>query len=378
MTRVAADTIVVGGGLIGCALAAELSARAQRVLVLERGEPGAEASSAAAGMLSPQSDARQRDPMFELGVQSLELYPEWTHRLAEETGVDPGYRRTGLLKCAFSDEERETLAAAYAWQGAAGLAVQLRSGDSLARDRDECSLSEEVRAAVYFEDEAAVSPRRLARAARLQAERRGAVVRGGVAARRFVLDRGRCVGVETDEGVLAAGTVVDAAGAWAAFDLGLPFPVPVRPVRGQIVALRTEGAPPRRVVCSEDAYVLPRPDGTVLVGSTLESAGFRKAVTAGAVARLIGAAVRLVPRLAEASPQDAWSGLRPGTPDGRPILGDSPVRGLFFATGHFRSGILLAPVTARLVADAILSVPESGSRLAAFSIERFAGRLSHP
>jgi len=123
MTRVAADTIVVGGGLIGCALAAELSARGQRVLVLDRGEPGAEASSAAAGMLSPQSDAHQRDPMFELGVESLELYAEWTHRLAEETGVAPGYRRTGVLKCAFSDEEREAIAAAYAWQGAAGLAV---------------------------------------------------------------------------------------------------------------------------------------------------------------------------------------------------------------------------------------------------------------
>jgi glycine/D-amino acid oxidase-like deaminating enzyme len=115
----------------------------------------------------------------------------------------------------------------------------------------------------------------------------------------------------------------------------------------------------------------------VLLGSTLETAGFRKAVTAGAVARLIGAAVRLVPRLADASPEDAWSGLRPGTPDGWPILGDSPVRGLFFATGHFRSGILLAPVTARLVADAILSVPGDGSRLSPFSIERFAGRLSH-
>jgi glycine oxidase len=312
--------------------------------------------------------------MFELGAESLALYPEWTRRLREETGIDPGYRRAGLLRCAFSDEEREALAAAYGWQGAAGLSVAMRSGEDLERDRAESALSPEVRAAVLFENEAAVSPRLLAWAAWRQAERRGAAVRSGVSARRFVLDRGRCSGVETDEGVLGADAVVDAAGAWAAFDLGLPFPVPVRPVRGQIVALRVEGALLRRIVCSEDAYVLPRPDGTVLVGSTLETVGFRKAVTAGAVSRLIDSAVRLVPSLAGARLEDAWSGLRPGTPDGWPILGDSPVRGLFFAAGHFRNGILLAPATARRVADAVLGVQVS--RDSAFSIERFAGRLS--
>jgi glycine oxidase len=248
------------------------------------------------------------------------------------------------------------------------------TGEDLERERAESGLSPEVTAAVLFADEAAIEPRRLASAARLLAERRGARVRAGVGARRFVLERGRCAGVETDEGTLSAGTVVDAAGAWAAFDLGLPFSVPVRPIRGQIVALRSEGAPPARIACSEDAYVLPRPDGTVIVGSTLETVGFRKGVTAGAVARLIEAAARLVPRLSESRFEDAWSGLRPGTPDGWPILGASPVRGLYFAAGHFRNGILLAPVTARLVADAILGEPAPG--LEAFSIERFAGRLS--
>ena len=374
MKRSAADTLVVGGGLIGCALAAELASRGQRVLVLERGEPGGEASSAAAGMLSPQSDARERDAMLELGLESLAMYPEWTRRLEEETGLDTGYRQTGVLRCAFSEGERDALAALYAWQGAAALAIELRSGDALQRDRVESQLSPEVAAAVLFADEAAVTPRLLARAAWLRAERRGVDVRTGVAVRRFLLERGRCVGVETDEGAFGAGAVVDAAGAWAAFDLGLPFPVPVRPVRGQIVALRAEGPPPARIVCSADAYVLPRPDGTVLVGSTLETVGFRKAVTAGAVARLIEAAVRLTPRLAESRLEDTWSGLRPGTPDGWPILGDSPVPGLYFATGHFRSGILLAPATAGLVADAILGSPPH--RIEAFSVERFAGRLS--
>ena len=374
MTRSTADTIVVGGGLIGCALAAELRERGQSVLVLERGEPGAEASSAAAGLLSPQSDARARDALFEVGAESLALYPGWTARLSEETGVDCGFRRAGLLRCAFSETERESLAAAYGWQGAEGLGVELRSGEALERDRDELSLAPGVRAALLFADEAAVNPRALSRAAWLTAERRGAAVRAGVAVRRFVLERGRCVGVETDEGAFTAGAVVDAAGAWAAFDLGLPFPVPVRPVRGQIVALRVEGFVPARIVCSEDVYVLPRADGTVLIGSTLETVGFRKAVTAGAVAKLLEGAVRVLPRLAGARFEDAWSGLRPGTPDGWPILGESPVPGLFFAAGHFRSGILLAPATARLVADAIGGV--RAPAMSAFSIERFAGRLS--
>jgi glycine oxidase len=374
MTRSAADTLIVGGGLIGCALACELSERGQRVVVLERGEPGAEASSAAAGMLSPQSDARSRDADFELGHDSLALYPDWTRRLTEETGVDTGFRRSGTLKCAFTDSEREALTESYGWQKSAGLEVEVRTGDSLERDRAETGLSRDVVAAALFPAEGVVSPRPLARAAWLTAERRGVLVLSGVAVRRFLLDRGRCIGVETEEGILSSGAVVDAAGAWAAFDLGLPFGVPVRPVRGQIVALRVEGAPSQRVVCSDDVYALPRADGTVLIGSTLETVGFRKAVTAGAVARLVEAAVRLVPRLAESRFEDAWSGLRPGTPDGWPILGPSPVRGLFFAAGHFRSGILLAPITARLVADAIVGAPDP--RLEAFSIERFAGRLS--
>jgi len=374
MRRAAADTIVVGGGLIGCSLAAELADRGQTVLVLERGEPGAEASSAAAGMLSPQSDAHERDPLLELGLESLALYPEWARRLEEETGIDTGYRRPGVLRCAFSETQQASLAARYGWQAAAGLSAEMLAGDALERERARSRLSPEVAAAVLFAEEASVTPRLLARAAWLRAQRRGAEVQAGALVRRFLLERGSCVGVETDEGALGSGAVVDAAGAWAACDLGLPFPVPVRPVRGQIVALRADGPPPERIVCSPDAYVLPRPDGTVVVGSTLESVGFRKGVTAGAVARLIGAAVRLVPALAESRLEDAWSGLRPGTPDGWPILGESPVPGLFFATGHFRSGILLAPATARLVADAVVGSPPA--RIQPFTVERFAGRLS--
>jgi glycine oxidase len=196
----------------------------------------------------------------------------------------------------------------------------------------------------------------------------------GTCVQRFVIENGVCRGVETDAGSVGGESVVDAAGAWAAFDPSVDFPIPVHPVRGQIVELQIEGKPLETPVRSDAVYLVPRPDGTVLLGSTIELVGFRKAVTAEAVERLIGAAVRLVPALKSARFVSAWSGLRPGTPDGLPVLGESPVPGLFFATGHFRNGILLAPMTAKVVADVLTG---SNTRdLSAFSIERFSRSLS--
>ena len=363
------DTVIVGGGLIGCALAAELAARGQRVTVLERGEPGDEASGAAAGMLSPQADAREPGSLFELGLESRGLYPAWIDALRRETGVDPGFRRLGLLRCAFRDEDADGLFSSFAWQLGRGLAVEDRTEPALRAEIDG-RLSPEVRRAVFFPEEGAVEPRTLTRAAWLCAAGRGARVLTGTAVRRFLLEGGACRGVETDAGTLRAGAVVDAAGAWAAFDEGVTFPIPVHPVRGQIVRLRIDGPPLRTQVSSDEVYLVPRPEGEIIVGSTLELVGFRKAVTAEAIERLLAAAIRLIPALRAARVDAAWSGLRPGTPDGLPILGESPVPGLFFATGHFRNGILLAPVTAALVADVVTG----GARrdLSAFSVARFS------
>ena len=218
-----------------------------------------------------------------------------------------------------------------------------------------------------------VDPRRLTRAAWLLAERRGARVRTGVAALRLRIEAGSCRGVETGTGTILANAVVDAAGAWAAMDSSLPLTVPVEPVRGQIVELRLSGPPLPVILSCDDVYVVPRADGTVLLGSTVEHVGFRKDVTAGAVGQLIAAAARLMPEIASARFVTAWSGLRPGTPDGLPILGPCRVPGLYFAAGHFRSGILLAPATAVALAD--LLTGGAGRDLASFSIERFAEAL---
>jgi glycine oxidase len=362
------DVVVVGGGLIGCALAAELAARGRSVTVVDRAEPGSEASGAAAGMLTPQSEARVRDPFFDLAVESRGLYPAWARGLEEETGVDVGYRRTGLLHCRLEGDAAGAPAEPFAWQRAAGLAV-------LARRREELSveaggrLSPDARDAVLFPDEAVVNPRPLTRAVWLSAVRRGAVVRTGTSVLGFRIEKGACRGVDTEAGPIEAETTVDAAGAWAAFNGRLPLALPVQPVRGQIVELALR-EPLATIVSSDEVYLVPRPDGTVLLGSTVEFVGFEKAVTAEAVGRLVAAALRLVPGLGSARFVTAWSGLRPGTPDGLPVLGASPVPGLFFAAGHFRNGILLAPITARILADLLTDGPARD--LTPFSIERFA------
>jgi glycine oxidase len=215
-----------------------------------------------------------------------------------------------------------------------------------------------------------VDPRRLTRALWFSAERRGVRFLLGTAARRLKVVRGRCLGVETDRGDFDADAVVDATGAWAAFDPDAPR-AGVVPVRGQIVELKPAGRPIPCVVESAEAYLLPREDGSLLVGSTEERVGFRKEVTAAAVSNLIAAACRLVPSLAGARFSGAWAGLRPGTSDGLPVLGASDLPGLSFAAGHFRNGILLAPVTALLLADALEGRPAEA--LAAFRPGRFEG-----
>jgi len=363
------DTVVVGGGLIGLALAAELARRGQRVTVLERGEPGGEASGAAAGMLTPQAEAVAESAFFALSLESRNLYPAWVQTLREETGLDVGYRRMGLLRCLFETPQGETLFDAYRWQVSAGFPVEERATPSLRAELDG-GLSPEVRSAVFFPEEAAVDPAVLTRAVWLSAERRGVCVRTGVSARAFRIERGVCRGVETDAGLFEAAATVDAAGAWAAFDQSGRVAIPVQPVRGQIVQLRVVGRPLTKMVCSDDVYLVPRPDGSVLVGSTVEHVGYLKAVTAEAMERLIGAAIRLVPALRSAGFVSAWSGLRPGTPDGLPVLGESGIPSLLFAAGHFRNGILLAPVTAMVMADLLTS--RTARDLSEFSIARFS------
>ncbi len=361
-----ADVAIVGGGIVGCALARELAGRGLRVTVIERGEPGSEASGAAAGMLAPQAEGLPAGPLFDLALESRGLYPKWTEELARETGIDAGYRRCGILRCAFSGGGDKW--DWYAWQRERGLSLERLDGEAVSA-LTRGKVSKEVQDAIFFSEDGVVDNSRLTRALWIAAERRGVTFEIGRTVRSVLARGGRCAGVRIEDGVIEAPRVVNAAGAWAPFDP--EFPVPVEPVRGQIVEVRPPAPDLPVVVWSEDVYVVPRGD-VWLLGSTMEHVGFEKRVTAGAVQRLLAAAARLLPSLESATFSRVWSGLRPGTADELPVLGPGRLPGLFFATGHYRNGILLAPLTALAVADEITG---RGSRdLSPFSIERFSER----
>ncbi len=357
-----ADVAVVGGGVIGLALARELSSRGVEVLVLERGLTGEEASSAAAGLLTAQWEASAHSPFFDFALRSRELYPSWAEALEEETGLAVGWRPTGVLQCGRADFLEKFL-----WQLDAGQPVE-RIDSAEIRRRSAGRVAPDVTDALFFPRDSVVNNRLLLRSLRRSLEIRGVRILEGMAVTRFLVEGGTCRGVETSGGTVAAMRVVDAAGAWADLDPNLPFAIPVEPIRGQLVELADDGPFPT-VLSSEDVYLVPRSDGRVLVGATAERAGFRKEVTASGVATLLSAAVALAPSLASARLSNAWAGLRPGTPDGLPILGESPVAGLYLATGHFRNGILLAPITALRLADLLTGA--GAPDLAPFAPERF-------
>jgi glycine oxidase len=362
--KTTADVAIVGGGVIGLALARELSSRGIDVVLVERGRTGEEASSAAAGLLTAQSDASARSPFFEFALESRDLYPEWSGAIAQETGLAVGWRPTGVLRCGPAE-----VLDRFSWQLESGLPIERLDAGEIQR-RSAGRAAADVRDALFFPRDSVVNSRLLVRALRRSLEMRGVRILEGALVTRFLIEREACRGVATSEGTLNAARVVDAAGAWAGFDLTLPFSIPVEPVRGQIVEL-ADARPFPTVLESEDVYLVPRAD-RVLVGATVERTGFRKEVTAAGVARLLTAAFALAPSLETAQLSDAWSGLRPGTPDGLPLIGESPIPGLYLAAGHFRNGVLLAPITALRVADLVTGVAVND--LAPFAPGRFAGR----
>lgn len=363
------DLVVVGGGLVGCAAAREAARRGMRVVVLERGVPGGEASGAAAGMLSAAVGAHEPGPFSDLLARCGRMYPEYVAALREETGLDVGYSAVGTLYLSLTEADDPVLEARYGWHSAAGLGTE-RLDASAARAL-EPAINPAVRWALRFPSDHQVDNRLLTRAAWLAAAGAGAEFRLGAEAAALVQEGGRVAGVSLASGeMVAADRVVLAAGAWVSLLGGLPRSMPVEPVRGQIVAL--ESAPPsfRHVVDSARCYTVPRADGRLLVGSTAERAGYRKAVTAAGMRALLDAAVEIAPSLLEAPIVETWSGLRPWSADAMPILGPDPeVTGLFYATGHSPHGILLGPLTARMVVESLSGEAVDG--LEPFSPARF-------
>ncbi len=343
------DVAVVGGGIIGGSIAFELTMHKLRVVLLDRKEPGQEASWAAAGMLAPAPESPDAMPLVPLGRASLERYPRFVAAVEEASGSRVGYRREGTLELIFNEEaEREPGSRLTLHQGL-GLPAEALE---IERARElEPTLSSEARAAVLLSYEASVDNRALTAAVLAAASARGAEIRARADVQALVREGNRCVGVIAGGEKISAAQVVIAAGCYSGALEGVAPYAPTRPVRGQMMALRSAKVQIRRVLRSPRGYIVPRGNGLFVAGSTSENVGFEKSVTPAGLAQILRTALELAPGLADAAVVESWSGLRPDTPDHLPLLGPTDIEGLVIATGHYRNGILLAPITAKLIGE---------------------------
>lgn len=368
MNREHGDVIIVGAGLIGLSIAFELAERGASVRVYDRAEPARAASWAGAGMLAPYTERIDDEALLSLCASSLEQYPSFVGRVRDAGGIDAHLRVDGVLYAAFESEELERLR---------------RHGEQLAVRGIECEMLDRAQAlaaeawlgsalvgGLLKQGEGHVDNRRLGRALVAACEARGVRVEQSFTMQ-VECDSRRVLGVRTDRGFNGSRAVVNACGAWAAQLPGVPNHCvpPIEPVKGQMVALSIPAGLARRATWVPGAYLVPRDDGRLLIGATVEATGFDERVTADGIHELLHAALAAAPSLSSFTMTESWAGLRPGTPDGLPVLGKTPVGGFFVATGHYRNGILLAPATARLIADAIENDGAAG--LERFSIARF-------
>jgi glycine oxidase len=368
-----ADVVIIGGGVIGLAIGRALARRGgSQIVLIERGRLGAEASSAAAGIIGPQAEADCADDFFQLACQSRDMYPDFAAGLREESGTDIELDQTGTLYLAFTEADETELAHRHQWQTDAGYEVE-RLSASDARIF-EPAVSDGVRSALRFPRDMQVENRRLVAALASANEQLGVTLVSGCEVREVSAQSGRVTAVETSLGRISTPFAVIAAGAWAG-SIALPdistAPVRIEPVRGQMLCFETNPRLARHVLYSPRGYLVPRADGRLLAGSTTEHAGFDKRVTTAGVHKLTEHALEIVPCLGSLPLLDSWAGLRPRADDGLPVLGQSvDVEGLIYACGHYRNGILLTPVTGELVAGIVLG-ESTPAFISAFAPDRF-------
>ena len=379
----AVDVLVVGGGVIGLSCAWRLAQRGARVAVVERGEPGGGATRVAAGMLAPVGELTFGEPeLLELTLEAARLYPQFVAELEAASGESSGYERLGALHVALDRDEAAQLRRVHDLQRSLELEAEWLPPR---RCRElEPGLTPSFHGGVFAAGEGAVDPRALTRALLAAARAEGVEVLTGTEVIEGIFEAERLTGVRyraiddseervktrlsphTGENCVFTETVVLASGAWSGAAEWLPEHArpAVRPVKGQVLELRRrDGEPPaRHILASERVYLVPRGDGRLIVGATVEEMGFDTAVTAGGVHELLREAYRLLPDVAEMELIDAIAGLRPGTPDNLPLVGPGAIDGLVLATGHFRNGILLAPLAAQAVADLLAGAPAGAAR----------------
>lgn len=372
------SVLIVGGGICGLGIGWRLAQAGRPTTVLEQREVGPNslpaATWASAGMLAPHVEAEPgEERLLPLLLESHARWPAFVQELREASGVDVGYRTEGTLVVASDRDQVERLHFQYEFQRRLGLELTWLSGDA-ARQR-EPHLSRNVIAALYSPHDHQVDNRQVLLALRQAFLAAGGALRERASVAEILVERGEVQGIRLISGeILHAPVVVIAAGAWSATLPGLPPEVrpPVRPIKGQMLALQTPPDAPllRHVVWGRDVYLVPRKDGRLLIGATVEEKDFDAQLTAGGVYTLLRRAWEILPGIDEAPIVEMWAGLRPGSRDDAPILGATPVKGLMLATGHYRNGILLAPITADAVSHLILT-GETPEGIRGFGIDRF-------
>lgn len=358
------DVLIVGGGVIGLSIARDLAAASLRVTVLDRQPLGREASWAGAGILPPALPGHPDDPLARWTRETHRLWPDLSASLRETTGIDNGFQRCGGWQVpieittspehTFRPVEHDTLEEQLSAWRRAGVQAELVAGGELRRN--EPALSQRVTSALWMADVCQVRNPWHLRALLLDCQRRSVEIHPDTPVRELIFAGDRASGVRTPDAVWSAGTVVVASGAWSTQLLPpAARPIEIEPVRGQMLLLRQRAPSFRRIIECGSRYLVPRGDGRVLVGSTEERAGFVKETTPDALGDLRRFACELVPALEQAAVEQAWAGLRPRALSGSPWIGPVPGhRGLYLAAGHFRSGLHLSPITARLLRAAIL------------------------
>lgn len=363
----AVDVAVIGGGAVGAACARALALRGLHVTIFEPGPDPAAASPASAGMLAAQIEPTD-DGLLALSVRARDRYEPLAPELREATGIDIGFWRGGIASLAFDDAEADRLKAEVARQRQAGLRCDWLEADEV-RERWP-GAAPECRGALFVPEDGALDPQAFTRACLADARRLGATLRSERVTA-IEIANGRVSGVVTAGGTTAAEHVVVAAGVWSPGIAGLPRPLPVEPVRGQLAATAWPPGTPPAILYHDHGYILARA-GNAVLGSTMEHAGFDCRVTNEGLAQIFREAVRLLPALMNQAVQRMWAGLRPVTKDGRPIVGADPeVTHLWYAAGHGRNGILLAALSGDIIAD-LVTHGMTDVDVAALSVERFA------
>ena len=370
---------IIGAGVIGLSIAWRLAQRGAAVTVFDQGAAGAGASHAAAGMLAICAEAEPgEETLVALGRASQALWPDFAREVEEAAGQTVDLRTEGTLLLALTADDQARLQHRLVFQNSLGLPIEWISGGE-ARRR-EPHLAPGIAGAVLSPEDHQVDNRKLVTALRVAAERAGVTICEHCSVQRIVISGGRATGVALADGTqVAADAVVLAAGAWSRRIEGLPADArpPVRPVKGQMLALRMDPSAPliTHVLWAPGAYLAPRYDGRLIVGATVEERGFDATLTAGGVLALLEATWRALPAVEELPIDEMWVGHRPGSRDDAPILGPSAVEGLVYATGHYRNGILLTPVTADAIARLVLDCAVDPA-IAPFGIERFHRALA--